>query len=52
MRDPWSIEVRLRLQDESLLSELDPVVNNIAEVTLADMQGLWQRVLESTVSVC
>lgn len=52
VRDPRSVEVRLRLQDESLLSELGPVVNDIAEATLADMQGLWQRVVEGTVSVC
>lgn len=52
VRDPRSVEVRLRLQDESLLSELGPVVNDIAETTLADMQGLWQQVVGGTVSVC
>ncbi len=52
VRDPRSVEVRLRLQDESLLSVLSPVVNDIAEATLADMQGLWQRVVEGSVSVC
>jgi S-adenosylmethionine synthetase len=52
VRDPRIVEVRLRLQDESLLSELGPVVNDIAEATLTDMQGLWQRVVGGTVSVC
>ena len=52
VREPRSVEVRLRLQDESLLSVLSPVVNDIAEATLVDMQGLWQRVVEGSVSVC
>ena len=30
----------------------DPVVNDIVEATLADMQWLWQRVVGGTVSVC
>ena len=52
VRDPRSVEVRLRLQDESLMVELDPVVNDIVEATLADMQWLSQRVVGGTVSVC
>jgi hypothetical protein len=45
-------KLSLRLQDKSLPSVLGPVVNDIADATLADMQGLWQRVVEGTVSVC
>jgi S-adenosylmethionine synthetase len=52
VRAPRSVEVRLRLQDESHLIGLDPVVNDIVEATLADLQYLWQRIVEGTVSVC
>ena len=50
--DPRSVEVRLRLQEESRLSELGPDVSDIVQATRADMQNLWQRVMEGTVSVC
>lgn len=51
VRDPRSVEVRLRLQEESRLSELGPGVRDIVHATLADMQNLWQRVVEGAVSV-